>query len=178
MMMAPGGTPEPPEARGRGPPSSSSLTSSLDGRRVCPLVLGSHGVGGARAPPRLDLSLYLYLFLRSQILPFHRFLYSRRSVTLIGLKFWHDLYPEISFLGQKKGCNRLTGWPWGSGVRPPASWAPRASSHVDFSCQKSYIFQKNLRLFLFRLDSVWYGYFAKQKTCNKQELALGTGSIC
>ena len=37
--------------------SSSSLTSSLDGRRVSPLVLGYHGVGGARAPPRLDLSL-------------------------------------------------------------------------------------------------------------------------
>ena len=43
--------------RERGPPSSSSLTSSLDGRRVSPLVLASHGVGGARAPPRLDLSL-------------------------------------------------------------------------------------------------------------------------
>ena len=59
MMMAPGGVPAPPEARGRGPPSSSSssLTSSLDGRRVSPLVLGSHGVRGARTPPRLDLSL-------------------------------------------------------------------------------------------------------------------------
>ena len=43
---------------GESPPSSSSsLTSSLDGRRFSPLVLGSHGVGGARAPPRLDLSL-------------------------------------------------------------------------------------------------------------------------
>ena len=43
---------------GEGPPSSSSsLTSSLDGRRVSPLVLGSHGLGGERAPPRLDLSL-------------------------------------------------------------------------------------------------------------------------
>ena len=59
MMMAPGSTPAPLEARGERPPSySSSLTSSLDGRRVSPLVLGSHGVGGARAPPRLDLSLY------------------------------------------------------------------------------------------------------------------------
>ena len=58
MMMAPGGVPAPPEARGREPPaSSSSLTFSLDGRRVSPLVLGSHGVGGARAPLRLDLSL-------------------------------------------------------------------------------------------------------------------------
>ena len=58
MMMAPGGVPAPPEARGREPPSySSSLTFSLDGRRVSPLVLGSHGLGGARSPPRLDLSL-------------------------------------------------------------------------------------------------------------------------
>ena len=63
-----GGVPAPPEERGRGSPSSSSsLTSSLDGRRVSPLVLGLHGVGGARAPPRLDLSLRLSLFLRSQI---------------------------------------------------------------------------------------------------------------
>ena len=87
MMMAPGGVPAPPEARGREPPSSSSsLTSSLDGRRVSPLVLGLHGVGGARAPPRLDLSLCLSLFLRSLLLPFHRFVYIWRSVTPIGLK--------------------------------------------------------------------------------------------
>ena len=86
MMMAPGGVPATPEAKGeRAPPSSSSLTSSLDGRRVSPLVLGSHGVGGAGAPPRLDLSLCLSLFLRSQILPFDRFFYIRRSVTPIGV---------------------------------------------------------------------------------------------
>ena len=61
----PGGVPAPPEARGREPPpSSSSLTLSLDGRRFSPLVLGLHGMGGARAPPRLDLSLCLSLFLR------------------------------------------------------------------------------------------------------------------
>ena len=44
---------------GEGPlsSSSSSLTFSLDGRRVSPLVLGLHGMGGERAPPRLDLSL-------------------------------------------------------------------------------------------------------------------------
>ena len=56
---------------GEGPPSSSSsLTFSLDGRRVSPLVHGLHGVGGARAPPRLDLSLCLSLFLRSRFCPF------------------------------------------------------------------------------------------------------------
>ena len=58
LMMPLGSAPAPPEARGESPPSSSSsLTSSLDGRRVSLLVLGLHGLGGARAPPRLDLSL-------------------------------------------------------------------------------------------------------------------------
>ena len=52
------------------PPSSSSLTFSLDGRRVSPLVHGLHGVGGARAPPRLDLSLCLSLFLPLRFCPF------------------------------------------------------------------------------------------------------------
>ena len=47
---------------GEGPPSySSSLTSSLDGRRVSPLVLGLHGMGG-REPLRdwiyLSVSLW------------------------------------------------------------------------------------------------------------------------
>ena len=65
-MMAPGSAPAPPEARGRESPSySSSLTFSLDGRRVSPLVLGFHGMGGVRASPRMDLSLCLSLFPRS-----------------------------------------------------------------------------------------------------------------
>ena len=61
------------ERGGESPPSSSSsssLTFSLDGRRVSPLVLGFHGMGGARAPPRLDLSLCLSLFLRFRFCPF------------------------------------------------------------------------------------------------------------
>src|SRR3954467_8788862 len=87
IMMAPAVFRHHRKRGGEGPPSSSSsLTSSLDGRRVSPLVLGLHGMGGARAPPRLDLSLCLSLFLRSGILPFHHFLYIRRSVTPIGLK--------------------------------------------------------------------------------------------
>ena len=84
----PGGSPAPPGDRGREPPPSSSyLVSPLDGRRVSPLVLGFHGGRGARAPPRLDLSLCFLLFLPSQILAFHRFLNSRRSITPIALKF-------------------------------------------------------------------------------------------
>ena len=71
MMMATAVFRRHRKRRGEGAPSSSSsLTSSLDGRRVSPLVLGSHGLGGARAPPRLDLSLCLSLFLRSGFCPF------------------------------------------------------------------------------------------------------------
>ena len=52
------------------PPPPSSLAFSLGGRRVLPLVLGLHGVGGARALSRLDLSLCLSLFMRSRFWPF------------------------------------------------------------------------------------------------------------
>ncbi len=70
MMMAPAALRRHRKQGGEGPPSSSSLTSSLEGRRVSPLVLGLHGMGGARAPQRLDLSLCLSLFLRSGCCPF------------------------------------------------------------------------------------------------------------
>lgn len=56
-MMAPTTFRRHRERAGESPPSSSSSTFSLDGRRVSPLVHGLHGGGGARAPPRLDLSL-------------------------------------------------------------------------------------------------------------------------
>ena len=137
--------------RGGSPPlSSSSLTLSLDGRRVSSMVHGLHGVGGARAPPRLDLSLCLSLFLRSQILPFHRFLYSRRSVTPIGLKFGHDFYLDISFLAAKEGPRaRLT--PWGV----PLPRGPLGHRLALFFLPKNHKYSKNnLRPFLSRLDSV------------------------
>ena len=87
MMMATAAFRRHRKRRGEGAPSSSSsLTSSLDGRRVSPLVLGLHGKGGARAPQRLDLSLCLSLFLRSVLALFHRFVYIWRSITPIGLK--------------------------------------------------------------------------------------------
>ena len=55
----PGSAPAPSEARGREPPFFFFFFLDLlpRWRRVSPLVLGSHGMGGARAPPRLDLSL-------------------------------------------------------------------------------------------------------------------------
>src|SRR3989337_2124268 len=77
-MIAPAAFRRHRERGGESPPPSSSLAYPLDGRRVSPLVHGLHGGGGARAPPRLDLSLCFLLFLRSPILAFHRFLHSRR----------------------------------------------------------------------------------------------------
>ena len=76
-MTAPAALRRHRKQEGEGPPSSSSssLTSSLDGRRVSPLVLVLHGVGGVRAPLRLDMSLCLSLFLHAVFLPFHRFVY-------------------------------------------------------------------------------------------------------
>ena len=61
MMMAPAAFRRHRKRGGEGPPSSSSssLTFYLYGRRVSPLVLGFHGMGGARAPSRLDMSLSL-----------------------------------------------------------------------------------------------------------------------
>ena len=149
MMMATAAFRRHRKRRGEGAPSSSSsLTSSLDGRRVSPLVLGLHGTGGARAPPRLDLSLCLSLFLRSVLALFHRFVYIWRSVTPIGLKPSPRFFPKNSFLAAKEeqqppygGPTRVRGAPRGAGA-PPASWPPRAPSRVDSSSHISQIFQK------------------------------------
>ena len=66
----------------------------------------------------------LSLFPRSLILPFHRFLYSRRSVTPIGLKFGHIFYPDIGFVAAKEG-NQL---PYGVATR--AQGAPDPLGHA------------------------------------------------
>ena len=111
MRMAPGSAPATPEARGREPPSSySSLTSSLDGRMVSPLVLGSHGMGGARAPPRLDLSL-CSAFSDSTPSPVLLYLEIRNSDW--GESFAQIFLIKLAFLRQKKSSNYLTGCPRG-----------------------------------------------------------------
>ena len=142
--------------RGEGAPSSSSsLTSSLDGRRVSPMVLGLHGVGGARAPPRLDLSLCLSLFLR--------FLDSALSSFLLYPEIrnsdWVETFAQIflrklAFLRPKKTSNRLTGCPRGSGARPLPRGPLRHRLALVF-LPKNHKYSKNiLRPFLSRLDSV------------------------
>ena len=67
---SPGGTPVPPREGERAPPpSSSSMASSLDRRRIPPSIHGLHGDGGAGAPPGLDLPLCSLLFRAPRIWP-------------------------------------------------------------------------------------------------------------
>ena len=128
---------------------------------------------------REPLRDWIYLSVSAfQILPFHRFLNSRRPVTPIGLTFGHDLYPDIRFLGAKEGHQPPYGVStWAQGA--PLPRGPLGYHLTLIFLPKNHKYSKNnLRLFLSRLDSVSYWVSAKHKTCNKQELALGTGSIC
>ena len=73
----------------------------------------------------ISLSLCFLLFLPSQVLPFHRFFYNRRSVTPIRLNFGSNLYPEISFLAAKEGLQLPYGVATrGQGAPDPLGRAP------------------------------------------------------
>src|SRR6187399_1717053 len=80
-MMAPVALRCHRKREGESPPSSSSssLTFSLGGRRVSPLVHGLHGGGVASAPLRLDLSLSVSAFPDSGPSPFLKFPEIRNS---------------------------------------------------------------------------------------------------
>ena len=114
----PDGVPAPPGERWREPHFFFFLDLPPRWEEGFPSGPCLHGGGGAGAPPRLDLSLCFLLFLCSQILAFHRFLNSRRSVTPIGLKFNTIFIRILSFLWRKKGTNRLTGDPQALQARP------------------------------------------------------------
>ena len=111
MMMALGGVPASPEARGREPPSFFFFLDLLP-RWEKGFPSGPwppwHGRPSEIGYVSLSLSVSALL-----ILAFHRFLNSRRSVTPIGLNFGHDLYTDIRFLAAKEG-NQL---PYGVATR-------------------------------------------------------------
>ena len=114
------------------------------------------------------------LFLRSRILPWHRFFYIQRSVTPIGLKPSPRFFlQKLAFLQPKKSSNRLTRGPRGSGARLLASWPPRAPSRVDSSSHILQIFQKySPSIFIpFGLRLIW-GFC---ETKNMQQTGTGTG---
>ena len=88
MMMAPGGVPAPPEARGGEPPSFFFFLDLLPRwEKGFPSGPWSPWHVRGESPSEIgfvSLSLSVSALL---ILPFHRFLNSRRSITPIGLKF-------------------------------------------------------------------------------------------
>ena len=91
---------------------------------------------------------------------------------------------KLAFLLQKEPVNRLTSGPGECQARPGGRAHPLSRAHLRH-CFALILPLENpkyskiiLRPFLSCLDSVWYGFSAKHKTRNRQELALGTGSIC
>ena len=80
----PDGVPAPPEARGREPPSFFFFFLDLLPRweKGFPSGPWLPWLGRGESPSEIGS---ISLFLRSQILPLHRFFYIRRSVTPIGV---------------------------------------------------------------------------------------------
>ena len=118
MMMAPGSAPAPPEAREGWPPFFFFFLDLLPrwekgfpsgpwlpwrGRGEIPSEIGS-----------------ISLFLRSLFLAFRRFLNSRRSVTLIGLKFGHYFIRILALLRRKRTPTALRSGHEGPGRAPRA----------------------------------------------------------
>ena len=115
----PVGVPAPPGERERESPffffldlllrwdKGSGAWSPWHGRDESPSEIGS-----------VSLSLFVTAL---PDLAFHRFLYSRRSITPIGLKFKHDFYPDISFLAAKEGHQP----PYGVSTRVRGAPLPR-----------------------------------------------------
>ena len=158
MMMAPGGVPAPPKARGRDPPFfffffffdllprwekgfPSGPWSPRRGRGESPSEIGS-----------VSLSLSVSAFWSAALSPFRVYMEIRNSD-------WIETFAQIflrklAFLRPKKSSNRLTGGARGSAARPPTSWPPRAPPRVDSSSHILQIFKNILRPFLSRLDSV------------------------
>ena len=124
MMMAPGGVPAPPEARGREPPFFFFFLDLLPRwEKGFPSGPWSPWRGRGESPSEIG-SVSLSLSVSAlQILAFHHFLYSRKSVTPIGLNFGHDLYPDITFLAAKEGHQPPYVWPRG----PRARLTPRGT---------------------------------------------------
>ena len=99
----PGGVPAPPGERGREPPFFFFLDLLPRWENGFPSCPGPPWRWRGKSPSEIgSVSLSLSISAFSD-LAFHRFLYSRRYVTPIGLKFKHDFYPDISFLAAKEG---------------------------------------------------------------------------
>ena len=124
----------------------------------------------------VSLSISVFAF---PDLAFHRFLYSRTSVTPIGLTFEHDFYPDISFLAAKEGHQPPYGWPRRVRGVPGGAGAPSCLvatsgtvSHGFFFQKIIYIPKKPPSVFIpFGLRLIWI--FCETK--NMQQTGTGTG---
>ena len=129
--MAPGGTPVPPEARGREPPSFFFFLDLLPrwekgfpsgpwppwhGRGESPSEIGS-----------VSLSLSVSAFPDSAPSPF--LLYPEIRNSDWGESFAQIFLIKLAFLRQKKSVNRLTGVPQESRARPGGARAPLSRGH-------------------------------------------------
>ena len=146
MMMAPGGVPALPEARGREPPFffffffldllprwekgfPSGPWLPWLGRGEIPSEIGS-----------ISLSLSVSTLSDFALPPFLLYPEIRNSDCVES--FAQIFLIKLAFLRQKKRINRLTGGPGESRARlppwgaPPVLWPPRAPSRVDSSSQK------------------------------------------
>ena len=181
MMMAPGSAPAPPEARGREPPFFFFFFLDLLPRweKGFPYVPWLPWLGRGEGPSEIgsiSLSLSVSAFSDSALSPF--LLYPEIRNSDWGESFAQIFLIKLAFLQQNKSVNRLKGCPRGSRACPLPR-GPLGHRLVLILPPKNHKYSKIiLRPFLSRLDSVWYWVSAKHKTCNKQGLALCTGSIC
>jgi hypothetical protein len=132
------------------PPSSSCLASPPRWEESFPSGPWPPWRRRGGSPSEIGyLSLCFSSVSRLCFLAFHHFLNSRRSVTPIGLKFWGDFYPEITFLAAKEGYQPTYEVPmWHHHAargdpHPGGLWRLWASVCVDSTSQKSHIFQNN-----------------------------------
>ena len=123
-----GSVPAPPEEKGEGAPSSSSsLTSSLDGRRVPLWSLASMAWEG-RETVRDWICLSVSAFSSAALSPFR--IYMEICNSDWPETFTVIFYQKLAFLQPKKGINRLTGGPRGSGARPGGQARPLPRGHL------------------------------------------------
>ena len=160
MMMAPGGVPAPPEARGREPPFFFFFLDLLPrwekgfpsgpwppwhGRGESPSEIGS-----------VSLSLSVSAFPDSGLSPF--LLYPEIRNSDWGESFAQIFLIKLAFLRQKKSVNRLTGGPRGCQAHPGGRPLSRGHLGHRFALilpPKNHKYSKIiLRPFLSRLDSV------------------------
>ena len=135
-----------------------------------------------REPLRDWIYLSISVFWNSPLAPFPLYLEIRNSDWT--KTFAQIVFQKLAFLRTKKGINRLTGGPRDRGRIPlewwrgPLSWPPWALFRVDSSSGKSQIFQNNSPYVFIPFGFRLILGFCETKTCNRQELALGTRSIC